>query len=399
MGPCSRRSLGSAALLLLLVGLLSGPVQAQENTPASPRARAALAVPLPADRTAWAAQRLLELINRARWEHGRLLPLKSNAALTWAALAHSRDMAQNDYFGHNALDGSSPWDRIDAAGYGNWYTLAENIAAGHKTPEEVLQGWLDSPRHRENLLNPEVNEAGIGYVFQENDTYPAGTWGYHHYWTLDMGVRWDASPLVIAGEAYSTSNRLVTLCFHGQGWAAEMRLSNDGQTWTPWQPYRSITDWELAAGNGLKRVYGQLRDGAGHAMASMDEIWLSEAPSPPPPAQSFQVSPEQAVFVIRQGQAGGQPPFYRVVIADPSGTAYAWHASWDQEWLRLITAPGLSPPGILLILTERAAELPAGLYRATLSIQGEGLRREIPVRLYIFPRLYSAHLPLIQSPP
>ncbi len=150
------------------------------------------------------ARRLLFLVNQARWERG-IPPLKADLLLSRTARAHALSMAQEDYFSQRGSDGSSPCERIEAAGYGTWQVLAENIAAGYATPEEVLAAWLESPRHRSNLLNAELCEAGIGYAFQPDDTYPGGTWGYEYYWTMDMGSRWDTYPLVIALEAYSTS--------------------------------------------------------------------------------------------------------------------------------------------------------------------------------------------------
>lgn len=397
MSAASQRR--AVAVLLGLVSLLPVcPVRADTGRPAAPPPSGAIQV-TGLDASARYAQRLLEMINRTRWEHGHLPPLKSNAALAHAALAHSQDMAHNDFFGHQGGDGLSPWERIDAAGYGNWYILAENIAAGQKTPAEVLQAWMDSPHHRENLLNPDINEAGIGYVFQADDTYPGGTWGYGHYWTLDMGTRWDAFPLVLAREAYSTTTRQTEVYIYGQGWATQVRLSNDGLNWSPWQTYQPTVTWSLPAGDGLKRVYGQVRDSQGLTITSMDEIWLQERTAPPGAPGDFQVSPQQAVFIIRQGQSRGQPLRHRLRITDNAGTTYAWHASWNQPWLRLVAGSGLPPAEPTLTLTERAGTLPAGSYTATLSIWNELARVEIPVRLYVLPRLYSVCLPVVLRVP
>lgn len=218
------------------------------------------------------AARLLQLINQTRWEQGQLPPLKGNLNLQQAAQAHSRAMAEKDFFGHKGFDQSSPWDRIEAGGYGNWHVLAENVGAGSATPEEMLQQWMESPRHRANLLNPELCEAGVGYVVQTGDTYPGGSWGFEHYWTLDLGSRWDAFPLVIAGEAYSTSTPLVDVYVYGEGWAKEMCLSSDGQNWTEWQPYQPLFKWQLAEGVGPKEVFVQLRDAFGNTRQSRDDI-------------------------------------------------------------------------------------------------------------------------------
>ena len=74
-------------------------------------------------------------------------PLAVNATLTAVAQAHSQDMATNDYFDHNSQDGRTPFDRMTAAGY-RYSTAAENIAAGQRTPQDVMTAWMNSPGHR-----------------------------------------------------------------------------------------------------------------------------------------------------------------------------------------------------------------------------------------------------------
>lgn len=72
---------------------------------------------------------VIVLTNLQRANYG-LPPLTANAALTAAALAHSNDMATNNFFSHTGSDGSSPGQRISRAGY-SYYTYGENIAAGY----------------------------------------------------------------------------------------------------------------------------------------------------------------------------------------------------------------------------------------------------------------------------
>lgn len=62
--------------------------------------------------------------------------------------------------------------------------VAENIGAGYTTPEEVVQGWINSQGHRANLLNPDYTEIGIGYFYLANDT---GVENWNHYWTQVFG--------------------------------------------------------------------------------------------------------------------------------------------------------------------------------------------------------------------
>ena len=107
----------------------------------------------------------------------RIVPELANAARN-----HSADMAEQGYFSHNSQDGRLPWDRMEAAGYTDFQSAGENIAAGYITPEEVVEAWFTSPGHKENMLNCNYNEIGIGYVYDEDSTF-------RHYWTQDFGQR------------------------------------------------------------------------------------------------------------------------------------------------------------------------------------------------------------------
>ncbi|MEB3355325.1 MAG: CAP domain-containing protein [Synechococcales bacterium] len=127
--------------------------------------------------------KILELTNLRRSESG-LNPLTLNPNLSNAAQIHSEDMAIADFFSHTGSNGSSPFERIAASGY-DYGIAAENIAAGFSTPEGVVDGWMNSPGHRANILNPMLKEIGIGYYFLATDT---GTVNYHHYWSQSFGT-------------------------------------------------------------------------------------------------------------------------------------------------------------------------------------------------------------------
>jgi len=120
---------------------------------------------------------------------GPVQPLAMNARLIQAARSHSEEMLDNNYFGHDSLDGSSPWDRITAAGY-DWYAVGENIAGRfysscYMAVQAVVEQMhsdlfrdLDYPGrgHRVNMLNPDFREAAIGiargeYIFN-GQMYP-----------------------------------------------------------------------------------------------------------------------------------------------------------------------------------------------------------------------------------
>jgi len=127
-------------------------------------------------------QRVLQLINEARLHTrscGRktlpaVTPLKQDGALEHAALAHAQDMAAHDYIDHKGSDGSMPADRATRAGY-TWNSVAENVAAGQTTAEEVVNTWLASPGHCANLMNPRYSHTGVSYAVN-----PAGEKGI--YW-------------------------------------------------------------------------------------------------------------------------------------------------------------------------------------------------------------------------
>ncbi|MBD1910635.1 CAP domain-containing protein [Leptolyngbya sp. FACHB-16] len=121
---------------------------------------------------------VLNLTNQFRQQNG-LPALTYNARLGSAAQGHSQKMALQDFFNHVGLDGSEPEDRVSATGY-QWSAVAENIAAGQRTPQDVVQGWIGSDGHRANMLDPNVTEIGLGYYFLANDT---GSVNPNTYWT------------------------------------------------------------------------------------------------------------------------------------------------------------------------------------------------------------------------
>ncbi|MGB3492892.1 MAG: CAP domain-containing protein [Elainellaceae cyanobacterium] len=123
-------------------------------------------------------QEVLDLTNQERATAG-LQPLTLDIQLNRAAQEHSESMAVDDFFDHTGVDGSSPFDRINAEGY-DYQRAAENVAAGYATPEAVVEGWMSSPGHRANILNANLAELGVGYYYLANDT---GSVNYNHYWT------------------------------------------------------------------------------------------------------------------------------------------------------------------------------------------------------------------------
>lgn len=107
-------------------------------------------------------------------------PLTWNSKLATAARLHSNDMATNNFFSHTGSDGLSVAQRVDAQQY-NWSDVGENIAAGQSTTESAVNGWLESPGHCKNLMNPAFREMAVTCV--ENDGSQ-----FRQYWTNVLGT-------------------------------------------------------------------------------------------------------------------------------------------------------------------------------------------------------------------
>jgi uncharacterized protein YkwD len=122
---------------------------------------------------------ILGLINQQRQNYG-LKPLTPNVALSNAALFYSTDMACNnrvDFSRHTDSSGNRWYQRINAQGYS--YSVAlENVYVGNPTyggpdgtPQGAISWWMNSPIHKANILNPDVTQIGIGYVYVANSDY------------------------------------------------------------------------------------------------------------------------------------------------------------------------------------------------------------------------------------
>jgi uncharacterized protein YkwD len=133
------------------------------------------------------ADRVLQLVNQARSQGRRCgedqfsptAPLASAIPLDSAAQSHARDMASREYFAHRSKDGRQPRDRIRTAGYAARLS-GENIAFGPESAEEVVTGWLNSPGHCANLMDPRFRHMGIGFATARQ----AG----HIYWVQTLGA-------------------------------------------------------------------------------------------------------------------------------------------------------------------------------------------------------------------
>ena len=129
------------------------------------------------------SKEVLSLVNTARSkarkcgrkQFAAVPPLTLSAILSRAALAHSQDMANKSFFEHRGSDGSMVGERATRVGY-KWRGVGENIANGAETAQAVVEMWLKSPGHCENIMAPGFTEMGI--AFAVNRKSDAGI-----YWT------------------------------------------------------------------------------------------------------------------------------------------------------------------------------------------------------------------------
>lgn len=220
-------------------------------------------------------QAIVEQTNQVRMQHG-LPPLKRVEALDESARFHAADMSVNNYFDHNTMARENgkvtqvcdPWNRIQAY-YSDWQALAENIAAGQRSPEMAMNGWMNSPEHRHNILSDHYSEIGVGFY--------EGSGEYRYYWDQNFGNRNDVYPLVIDGEkAQTQSVKDVPIYIYGK--FSRVRLRNDQGSWSAWMPFDNNLTWTLPGTPGMHRVTAEMIGETGSATSS-DTIQVT-APAP-----------------------------------------------------------------------------------------------------------------------
>ena len=131
---------------------------------------------------------VLCLVNRQRTSRG-LSRLKRNGRLDKAAVKYSRQMVSQNFFSHVSPGGSTMKSRIKATGYlsgARGWSIGENLAWGtgrYATADEIVEGWMNSPGHRANILQPAFKEIGIGVALGAPDHDGGATY------TTDFGTR------------------------------------------------------------------------------------------------------------------------------------------------------------------------------------------------------------------
>ena len=129
---------------------------------------------------------VLRLTNIERQKQG-LKKLQLDKRLAYSARYHAKGMAENNYFEHDSYYRNSnnrlkricgTFERISA--FANYGYKAENISAGRSTAKSTVDGWMNSPGHRKNILNKAYTKLGVGYYYSENSEYKT-------YWVQNFG--------------------------------------------------------------------------------------------------------------------------------------------------------------------------------------------------------------------
>ena len=107
-------------------------------------------------------RQVVALVNQERAAYG-LSPLTLSTDLSDGARLKSQDMRDNRYFDHNSPTYGTPFEMMRSLGI-TYRAAAENIAMGYRTAEAVVDGWMNSPGHRANILSDKYTEIGVGHV-------------------------------------------------------------------------------------------------------------------------------------------------------------------------------------------------------------------------------------------
>lgn len=175
-----RSAIPAAALVALLAAGCAPPEKKTVAVPKSPYQRCASAGRI--------EKQMVRLINRARASGGkcggkRFRPaaaVRWNAALAGAARSHSIDMAGRNRLGHRGSGNSTVEKRVGRSGY-IWRAVGENVAGGLDTCKAVVSGWLHSPGHCANIMEPDFTEIGAACAQNASSRYRT-------YWTLVLAA-------------------------------------------------------------------------------------------------------------------------------------------------------------------------------------------------------------------
>jgi len=293
--------------------------------------------------------------NLARRQNGQP-PLRWNLQLTRAARWFAWDSVENrpgGYCDHQDTRGFWPDDRAREWGYLGG-AGAENAFCGYVTPQHAIEGWLNSPGHRANLLHDGHREIGLGYYRRLSDG--------RGYVVQMFGNDAVYAPLIIENEAPSITTPTVGLYLYNttggglkrRGPATQMRLSNDRCFRNAdWEPYAAEKVWTLAPGAGWRTVYAQTRDAFHRTATVSDTIYLGVDP-PLSELNDALMSTTQTAVTLHDLNGDGLPQMelslgWLLDDSDPTfrlwwgnGERIADPAAWDGAAFRLRPGAGES---------------------------------------------------------
>jgi outer membrane protein assembly factor BamB len=319
---------------------------------------------------------VFQLLNAQRSANG-LPALRRVAPLDTAAQSYSDTMMRATaggpvYLSHTSPDGTTFDSRIRQAGY-DWFTIGENIAAGQKSPQEVVSAWMSSPGHRENILSPEFRDIGLGLAVGPG-TWPGGFQDPQvFWWTTDFGnsrTNYGSDPPgggtpppppapapVIAGYATASGTStdsappatLIIVVGSNLGSSGTVRFNGI--------PASAVVSWSAAAiivtvpaapsypsrGPVSVIVNGQTATGPDFTITAPPEPAPTPAPNPQPVVPPVVTPPSPAPDVPPSTPSGDWPMFMhdsrQLGLAD-SATDPRGLTPWS---LSLGSRPGLSP--------------------------------------------------------
>jgi uncharacterized protein YkwD len=336
-------------------------------------------------------QQVVDLVNLERANNG-LPPYKRVTALDEAARYHSADLGQDNYFSHNTYDRvggnlvylCGTWTRI-----GTYYSGAsgENIAGGYSTPQSVMNGWMNSTGHRNNILSTYSWEIGVGYAAINGSTY-------YHYWTQDFGKRSGVYPLIINRDAASTDSHHVSLYIYGS--FQQMRLKNDNGAWGNWQTFQNNVAWTIANSVGTHTVTAELKSGS-TTVTSSDTIYLTKADVP-----QLGDLPDTLTFLYSIPQGRLAPAGVTLTPIDVNGLAsLSWTLTQTGAWFTAAPSTGTWPQPFQITPSGFDTGTPAvyaGSITVTISAPpgtlGSPQRIDLTLRVIDAP-LRDVYLPLI----
>ncbi|MBI2040468.1 hypothetical protein HYT18_05365, partial [Candidatus Microgenomates bacterium] len=160
-------------------------------------------------------QQVIELTNKEREKLG-LRPLSENSELDQAAKAKAGNMFSENYWAHFAPSGKTPWDFITSSGY-RFSFAGENLAKNFTNNEDVVKAWMNSPTHKENLLNSKYKDIGIavedGVLNGQRTTLVVQMFGTTGNFISDQGVKLSSSSINVSGITNVTTRPLFDPLF------------------------------------------------------------------------------------------------------------------------------------------------------------------------------------------